>query len=924
MGSGHPPSHPSLTEREDKDLQQALQKRREEAEALRGQFLSRLRLAWLKAFVVLDLWEPRVLEKGIEFLDELIQFLGDIEYLLATREGLLDVLAELSELPIVGEWAGKLYRDLVRDGSKIVDAKTIWENRSNFCRLAACTVPLAQLGIEDQVRPLLVKLEKELHRLNLGLQVEKHEPKHDDKVTWVPLTREGNIEGVSVYVALHASPHGSESGKLHKEYFFVISAPKEVCGLLTEIDRAFTGLEATRLAQVASDGRRLCMKALRQGLTQEEKTYCFKLLNALWRHKRSLSQHQANTSEPVEQPPDDESMIIGEQAANYPMFEPERTASPEQMVRHGTEPPDEEQILNRAIHAWWQFCKHILKLEVEPNLSFDQRSGRLSWSFSPRPRAAHFDDNGNIIVEDDRPQLSYRIKFIPQGKPGELVDFDAFWCQDSRGGFWQVTGAEHPEIQDLVALPTLAEDADFKELARLFGEWRQRGVQLFFERDRAQVMQLLADMKSRLDERAKEEQFAAEIDRFIRAAWGLDQEGRPTRSVSEQAGKWLRFIKQRLGVTIYPSFDPKEKLYQSPAALHNYEIKNFSPHFNDRPQGSIIGCRRFAFDPKLCKVTVSLGPESSAPQSLRRAKALRDWALKSITGVSPKNAEESRVVEELKNLCWWAFKFEALAHLGLRQFELGEKREHLRKILSSVNKFIRVVDAKWLTKTLAYLRLWADSFDVIILPESFKPGCKFQDLNQEDRKWCRFQFREDLECGAVVAEELGWRWRDEPKAAHEPKLLVSGGPTPTEYHLLERMVKEASCGEEIRSELLSQLEHWPRLFAEAGVGKDPLALQRCVMEWYHTLRGKLSGAIDVSRQQLWQNLKKDFAEKILASVGLRFWNPSAFAEVLKSTARCIAVGNAAPGANDFEILFDGLQDAQGEVVVASIVRLVRT
>ncbi|MCS7237877.1 MAG: hypothetical protein NZ899_06360 [Thermoguttaceae bacterium] len=894
------------------EIRKECQDRRMQANQLMKDFQERLRLAWLKALLLMDLWEPQLLQKGLEFLDEVIKFLDEVERLLTQGQWLLEVLRILSETPELRHLADELISDLSQLGGEL-DCEEVWKRREKICRLAALTFclgeALGQAPLVEQFR----ELSKGLSRGGIRLTVERVQARSGGPVFWEFMKGPGELELHCLWATVSRAVSPGNVANQFQGCFRVVTGPEEQLEIIRTVTKALEKFKEINAA-LSEEGQQILIRALSRK-DPGSKADAFHYLNKLW---QETLRWKASLRETAEPPPlvklEEDLQIIGavssapQSQLSYAVVGKQRRAS--SGVHAGNPPQENGRVLNIAVSAWWRFCVEILGLEILPQLGAEDQAGHLIWDFQPELEDIVGKKPSSVLVKDKREKLFYEVKQLGLSPSRRAaVSFDAFWCREfPEERQWTVVVNLPPDLWQLINLENPKKLENVVKLAEILRRWQIKLLQYAFRSDSSSKVKVLS--KAEMD-RLRDDGFAQELHNLVCAAWGVDAQGKVSRPENPLAKRWLEAVESFLGVRVYPrkrEGDAGSAGFELP---EGYSLENIECVFDAALPRTVVACKQFAVDPQRCRLVVSAGPLELATEIVRSAYQLHKAAreLRKSCPNLPQAASLAELVESL-------IKHETFNYLEFKKFHDSDRSEVLEKIIDYLNQLHHREPQAVQLQFLRSLEAWAQSFGYGILPSGYTPNFKWEKLAPEERKWAKFEFRDDVPCGTVIVEEFGYIQKGKQQPIRPPSLTVSAGGMPTEWKILRKMVEDWDGGRELRDRLSTHLAKWPEEMVRGG------SKESCTIGWYETLC-ELPPATGASEQEeFWRCIRERFKSEVLSGIKLFLWEPNSFSEALDER-RCISINQCPPGANHFEVVFPGLQQSDGTLVVAARVRLIR-
>ena len=931
---------------------------------------SRLRFAWRKAWILLDRWEPRLLEyikelleRFNDFLEQEIQRHSWADRLKNLLEG---IVADRSFSGLAERLLGALSQADASDSAAV--ARWFTDNALDICYLAALA------HFRSSVDPMLAKNLDQLFSA-VGLRCERKPlpsfpRKEQGHEIWdFQPTQSKSVQVASVQVSLRPTRPAAGQSFLAEAYVHRVSGRQTSVGLLRNLqkflDEELDSALHDELARESKGGGpkelvreffALCRPNVL--LPGEYKRRAFELLNVIWgklggyaRQAPTAPAATIKSSEVGEtQPTNDDELLIGKQSETFGAGSSEVTLDASSEAESSPPSPlgaiSEEKTVGalwQLLGLWQQFCDELLGLAIQPKVDPAQR--RLNFSASEFLREIfgsdlriNYDyvkvtpgDNGlpQVTVSSIEFTLEEGMSGQKPAIPGDLLELDSFWCAQFRNPCkWKLAveagslavepGSSFAQVANLppvnkVPSSGLAPDLEkWTKLAALalLESTGSDGGQGSAAQPMAEEFKNLGD---EIRQRLTSQEMGSWVQDLLKIAAGFIQQ---PEEVRKAASAWGRALEKAMKRQWLPPIDwdsGEVKIDDWAGAIQAGSITfTYNPKY---PIGTVVDVDNFATDWKGSKFKVSLG-QWGQNKSLDAAYLIA----RTVKRIGKEEPGTLSNLEALSNLPNQVLAAEFLAaRSGTGGLSLEKAVEYLDGLLGDVTRLVGRSQGGWSQNLIALLeaiKTWAGTHGFRIIPENLGPGLTWQSLKDDEYQYCEFHFADALPADKVVVEvrKIGWQHPDSSRAA---EIVVKSSPPPGFREIAFALGAASELPEEQRRKLIAHLRDWPRKWVSASKQGGEQARKDLVKSFYSVLADNFRSSLEPAKiGALWQRLRPGF-EKLLTVCDLQLWEPRTYDEA-RDERFCYRVGQVASGAKNFRVLMPGLKDGDQTVVSATI------
>jgi|GEM_PF-6029238 len=949
----------------------ATQELRDELKHAMEEIESRLRFAWRKAWILLDRWEPRLLE----YIKELLERFNDFLEQEIQRHSWADRLKNLLEGIVAdrsfSELAEKLLGALSQADASDSAAVARWftDNALDICYLAALA------HFRSSVDPMLAKNLDQLFSA-VGLRCERKPlpsfpRKEQGHEIWdFQPTQSKSVQVASVQVILRPTRPAAGQSVLAEAYVHRVSGPQTSVGLLRNLqkflDEELDSALHDELARESKGGGpkelvreffALCRPNVL--LPGEYKRRAFELLNVIW-GKLGGYARQAPTAPAATikssgvgetQPRNDDELLIGKQSETFGAGSSEITLDASSEAESSPPSPlgaiSEEKTVGalwQLLGLWQQFCDELLGLAIQPKVDPAQR--RLNFSASEFLREI-FGSDLRINYEyvkvtpghNGLPQVTVSsIEFTLEGamsaqkpaEPGQLLELDSFWCAQFRNPCkWKLAveagslavepGSSFAQVANLPPVDKLSPPeppSSLEDWRKLLGTWRKLAAWALLESTSSEgghgsssgpIAKRFERLGNEISQQLTSPEMGSWVQNLLKIAAGFIQ--RP-EEVRKAASAWGRAFEKVTGVQWFPPIDWDSGAVKIDDWKGAIQAGSITFDYNPQhPCGTVVDVKNFGTDWKKSKVKVSLGQQG---QNEYLDAAYRIW----LNGKTISEQEQRTV----SNLWYKLLADEFLAAWsGKGKLPLAKVQGYLDGLLEKVTTLLAASQSGWSQNLIALLdaiKAWAGRYGFRIIPENLGPGLTWQSLKDDEYQYCEFHFADALPADKVVVEvrKIGWQHPDSSRAA---EIVVKSSPPPGFREIAFALGEASELPEEQRRKLIAHLRDWPRKWVSASKQGGEQARKDLVKSFYSDLAVCFRSSLEPAKiGALWQRLRPGF-EKLLTVCDLQLWGPRTYDEA-RDERFCFRVGQVPSGAKNFRVLMPGLKDGNQTVVSATI------
>lgn len=557
----------------------------------------------------------------------------------------------------------------------------------------------------------------------------------------------------------------------------------------------------------------------------------------------------------------------------------------------------------KLLGIWYEILTTIMELRILPRVRLDPQH-----PFAITDQEIEEVKKSGVTIQPDTESL------LP---PGSITRIEGFFCSELQQKKLIWYRSAKGCSQEMIAVAKLiAEGFCLPE------RWKDAESLLYDSRTReARFQELRDEIRSEISKAHKDTSLGRKIDRLIREAYGLDERGAKKRAPVESAKQWVEQL-QRLGLTLYPHIGEGNRLECPREILHPERAssgggfplstaRNIQFQFSQyAPKGSVVSCGFFSFNRLHSEFTVSLGPESEAPASLKDAYAL----LRFTEQLCPGSAVDHW--KTLRTACLEMFWEEARAFLsGLQTCRLAVNQ--VRPVLESI---FCVYDASVseATEIFKRWRQYIRHHNWIIEPQVYDLGQKFGELSPIARGAIqKYVFDPNRESGCVVPEIASI---DDLRRTIYLSLRASAGEAPRGYTEIVELLKNNLQDDDKWQPLRKALEEWPRALLEASLeGEDARleALANKLADFYKRYAALFPEDVQ-TRDEIAVSINQ-WLDGLARVCEIEFWKPSTREEAndqLKVDATSVQ-----GGANTFRVVRRGIK-FRNKMLLAAQVRWV--
>lgn len=933
-----------------RQLQHQARELQSRANELAKDFGQRLGFAWAKALLLLDLWEPELLNKARVVIDDLCKFLDELIRVASRRNPLLEALIALETQPELKEGIKELWQELGEPPAlgQAYPRETLWAARHAICDLVAKAACVARPEVKSSLGQLQSALKDAGFQLEWRSEHLPAERQLPEKWEFKCTSADSSLSVTCISVGLGeirtsgiaqapAGPH------LRGLYVFV-SGPENVVNSLNGISPLIKGegLISKLPAQIwknwwqeASCLARRCISGTPQADDKKKAlellNTCLQLVNdSLSNGGKGSPRTPAGGTAPGSSPTgaryptigDDTILGYGEDRPQQVGQQFSRPLGSTGLGTSGEEARSSSGIAMlgyaaKLLRVWWKFCRDVLNLNLFPEPIVHTTSageimigfqGSLPWV------DLHFQgaDRRGLKFSTEDGLLTVWVSRDPSRSGPKILQGRGFWSWHGNSPSrceWELSTGDCPDelwkiaqLGPISALPSPPPP----RLAAILDEWYRKCCHLLSEADERseKLKNLCQDVRGKL----LQPPFSSELEQWYNEAMKSGASG----GISSGMAGWLRALTAYLGISFFPPGGPPGNQVDPSRIDLNHSSIEFE--FANSPRGEVLKVDRYALDPRRGKLTISLGKETEAPRSLRYAWYAWQLALQATDLNSL-----ARKTEEI-------FRKEAASYLTDQPFSASAVKEDLVQVLEEFVRLSQTEGPDFVSRAdriLQCIRHWAKHYGFTVLPEEYKPGAEFSELSSVSWECCTFMFSDSEPFRSVKFERLGWR--HDRLGEVPPRLLVSAGPAPEGYKVVrQRLEQWNSPDPEVRKVLLEELEAWPRIITEKAKFdpvKEGVLQKDCIGELYRRVTEILRGKEREVRKALWDWITHQLWEEIFPQFQLSLWEPRSFDEA-RSGAFCKKWEPPEEGANDFEVIFPGVAWRE-KIFLAATVRLVR-